>query len=330
MINTMFRLTFLGTSSGMPTKSRNVSGLAVECLTRGLSKAAPWILVDCGEGTQQQLLKSALKPSDLMVICITHTHGDHCYGLAGLLSSLGLQGRKQPLTLIAPRAIHKLLDVYQQVSDFYLSYELKFIAIEDILATGYQMMLGSFCLAIDISVLSHRCASYAFGFELSGERHRLDVARLQTLGIPVQEWRKSAKLDPSLMIKEVLPKVRVVVAGDNDTPSLLKQTALQAVALVHEATYTQAIKDRVLAKMGTAFDPKHSSAKEVAEFAEVINLPVLILTHFSARFNTFEDINNPKPNMAHIRHEVSAYYHGECVLAEDFMQIVVDGAGVVY
>lgn len=103
----MFELTFLGTSSGVPTKQRNVSAVAVSLLGEqgGVGKNSPWILVDCGEATQHQLLHTKLKPSTLKTILITHAHGDHCYGLAGLLASLSMHGRTEPLTIIAPQAI---------------------------------------------------------------------------------------------------------------------------------------------------------------------------------------------------------------------------------
>jgi ribonuclease Z len=87
--------TFLGTSSGTPTKSRNVSGLA---LSAKMSK--PWYLVDCGEGTQHQILRTRYYLNNLKVIFITHIHGDHCYGLPGILAGASMAGRTAPLTII--------------------------------------------------------------------------------------------------------------------------------------------------------------------------------------------------------------------------------------
>ena len=96
----MFKLTFLGTSAGMPTKYRNVTSLAVQ---PGLSR--DWWMVDCGEATQHRLQHVPLTVHDLAGICITHVHGDHSYGLPGLLASAAMGGRKRPLVLIAPRAV---------------------------------------------------------------------------------------------------------------------------------------------------------------------------------------------------------------------------------
>ena len=93
-------ITFLGTSSGVPTKNRNVSGLAIK-----KQDSKSWFLVDCGEGTQQQLLQTKLSLKYLTAICITHVHGDHCYGMPGLLATTAMSGRTEPITIIAPEGI---------------------------------------------------------------------------------------------------------------------------------------------------------------------------------------------------------------------------------
>ena len=90
-------LKFLGTSAGVPTKNRNVSGVALR-----ESKGKGWYLIDCGEGTQHQVLHTKLSFHSLKAIFITHVHGDHCYGLPGILASAGMGGRKAPLTIVAP------------------------------------------------------------------------------------------------------------------------------------------------------------------------------------------------------------------------------------
>ena len=90
-------ITFLGTSSGVPTRSRNVSSVALKLTQRG----EVW-LFDCGEGTQHQLLRSDVKISQITRIFVTHMHGDHVYGLAGLLASCGLAGSGQPIEIYGP------------------------------------------------------------------------------------------------------------------------------------------------------------------------------------------------------------------------------------
>jgi len=112
-------IVFLGTSSGVPTKTRNVSATVVK---RQDKKA--WFLVDCGEGTQHQILHTKLALNHLSAIFITHVHGDHCFGLPGLLASASMSGRTEPITVIAPTEIKSFILSSQKVSDTFLTFEL--------------------------------------------------------------------------------------------------------------------------------------------------------------------------------------------------------------
>ncbi|HEY4542163.1 MAG TPA: MBL fold metallo-hydrolase, partial [Noviherbaspirillum sp.] len=96
----MMEIQFLGTSAGTPTKTRNVSALAIRSLD-----SRSWYLVDCGEGTQHRILHTRLSLRSLGAIFITHVHGDHCYGLPGLLASAGMHKRTDELSIIGPLAI---------------------------------------------------------------------------------------------------------------------------------------------------------------------------------------------------------------------------------
>src|SRR6476661_6051531 len=115
----MFKLTFLFTSSGVPTKNRNVTALAVQT---GLNR--DWWLVDCGEATQHRLQHVPLSVHELAGICITHIHGDHSYGLPGLLASASMTGRTRPLILIAPLALKAWLDATLLHTELYLPYPI--------------------------------------------------------------------------------------------------------------------------------------------------------------------------------------------------------------
>ncbi|MDH2272797.1 ribonuclease Z [Moraxella porci] len=330
----MFELTFLGTSSGVPTLRRNVSGLAVSLLAKShqTGKSTPWILIDCGEATQHQLLRTPHKPSMLQAILITHMHGDHCYGLMGLLASLAMHGRTSPLPIIAPPALGELLDAFIRLTEMNLSYEIDFIDIHSVLDTGLVLELSDeLSLEIDIHPLSHRCDSFGFGLTQIHRQKKLNTAKLSLDHIATRHWGSILKSDtPSLSIdgRTVLvadylhlneTSQKIVIAGDNDTPSLLTDAVKGAVMLVHEATYTQAVMDKILAK--GVFDPKHSSAKMVAKFARDAGVPCLVLTHFSARFMLFDDPDESTPNMGHIRHEAESSYEGKLILASDLMVV---------
>src|SRR5215216_163387 len=108
----------LGTSSGKPTLKRNVSALAVV-------REGEWLLFDCGEATQMQISRAGLNPSRLSAIFITHLHGDHFNGLAGLLSTMGLDRRARELVLVGPHGIREYLDTLARLKILFVNYPLK-------------------------------------------------------------------------------------------------------------------------------------------------------------------------------------------------------------
>ncbi len=353
----MLKLTFLGTSAGVPTKQRNVTALAIECLnphTSGVQqgsrqqntqskKSRPWVLIDCGEGTQQQLLHTKLSLHQLAAICITHVHGDHCYGLPGLLASAAMSGRREPLTLIAPKAIATLLDAITATTELYLPFALDFIAIEEVLAEQGDTNKVNISLSdqhqldIDITLLSHRVASHAFGITQTISRRILNTDKLVADGIPASAlWGKlqqgedvttedNRQLHSVDYVDNEIQRTRIVVAGDNDTPNLLSEAVVDADLLVHEATYTHEVMMAIQAR-NPDYDPMHSSAHVVGIFAQKMNLKNIILTHFSARYQNFDNPDSETPNMAYIRLDAQSVYQGNLWLAEDFAQYTVDGA----
>ena len=363
----MLQLTFLGTSAGVPTKQRNVTALAIECLNpyqanskqHSISqnkRSRPWLLIDCGEGTQQQLLHTKLSLQQQLAICITHVHGDHCYGLPGLLASAAMSGRTEPLTIIATKAIEKLIEAVSLTTDLYLPFAIEFIAIEDILSNENRNFnqensknvtvhsngkiaidLGSQQLNIDITPLSHRVPSHAFGITQTISQQLLNTEKLKANGIAagklwgeLQQGRdvcteQGQQLLSADYVHEEKLQTRIVVAGDNDTPACLSTAVQEADLLVHEATYTAEVLTRIKSK-NLEFDPMHSSAEQVAKFAEDSGINNLILTHFSARYQSFDNPESSTANMSHIRLEAESSYQGNLWLAADFAQYLVNGA----
>ena len=349
----MLKLTFLGTSAGVPTKQRNVTALAIECLNPYSSgagrqqnkKSRPWVLIDCGEGTQQQLLHTKLSLHQLQVICITHMHGDHCYGLPGLLASVAMSGRTAALTIIAPKAIATLLEAITVTTELYFPFAINFMAIEDLLFEPSDEHKGEVTinldhqhqLVIDIHPLSHRVASYGFAITETISRRTLNTEKLTAAGIPASAlWGRlqqgedvvtedGRKLYSADYVDNDSQRTRVVIAGDNDTPEYLSAAVVDADLLVHEATYTHELLNKIQAK-NPDFDPMHSSAQLVGRFAQENSLKNLILTHFSARYQSFDNPNSNTPNMAHIRLDAQSTYAGNLWLAADFDHYVVNGA----
>ena len=304
-------LLFLGTSAGVPTKARNVSATAVI-----EASGSQWYLVDCGEGTQHQLLRTPLSIRDLRGVFITHVHGDHCFGLPGLLASAGMSGRTQPLDLILPAALHDWLRLGLAASDTFLPFELRLLAVEQ---------LTDWCsdtLRVSTVQLSHRVPSVGYVFTELNPEPRLDVQRLDAEGIPRGPlWGELAKGHSGEHAGRVLhgrdylrasrPARKVIVCGDNDSPELLAEVAKGADVLVHEATFTQPIIERSGATFG------HSSAAQVARFAETAGVRNLVLTHFSARYQP-----DPRrsPCIDDVREEALAQYSGNLTLARDLQR----------
>ncbi|WHI47460.1 ribonuclease Z [Microbulbifer sp. JMSA004] len=310
---------FLGTSSGTPTKQRNVSGI-------GLleSRKKNWYLIDCGEGTQQQILHTSLSLSRLKAIFITHKHGDHCYGLPGLLGSSGMQRRTAPLTLIAPRAVYDWLLSTQKITELYIPFDLSFIPVEDL----PQIDIGQF--TITTTQLSHRVPSYAYSFTERYIETTLDTQRLLSCDIPKGPlWGKlKAGIDivchgkaysaANFIQKPRLPR-KITICGDNDKPELLKNTCNNSSVLVHESTYAKNMSAKA-SRVG------HSFSTQIASFAESMSIPNLVLTHFSTRY---QKEPNAQCSIEKIRSEAQSIYRGQLFLAEDFMHLKLAESGLL-
>lgn len=314
--NNMLHFTFLGTSSGVPTLSRNVSALAIRN-----SKNKDWILVDAGEGTQHRIQQAKLSLQNLVAICITHVHGDHCYGLVGLLASAGMNARTAPLTIIAPKEIQQWIEVTAQLTDLHLPYPINFIDVNE--AAQIQQITDE--LSIQAHRLSHRVPSFAFSIIVQYTQKKLDTQALIQLGVAKGKvWGdlqqgldvqfNEQTLKATDFTQTQTQRVQAIVGGDNDHPELLAQACQDAQLLIHESTYTQAVLDKV------GSGPMHSSVKIVAEFAQQQGLINLILTHFSPR-------HQDNAGQQAIADEVHQYYQGNFYLADDFDQFTLDVTG---
>ena len=176
----MLKLTFLGTSSGTPTRQRNVSGLAVQTVL-----GADWFLIDCGEGTQHRLLQTPLSLHDMAAVCITHVHGDHCYGLPGLLASAGMGKRSKPLKLIAPLPVWEWFEATRRLTDLHLPYEVEHVDIE-----SQALVYEAPGVSIERHMLRHRVPSHAYRVQVETRRVRLKADALRATGLPAgPAWR---------------------------------------------------------------------------------------------------------------------------------------------
>jgi ribonuclease Z len=314
---------FLGTSSGTPSKSRNVSALALRSL--GASRAARhWVLVDCGEGTQHRILRTPWSLHDLAAIFITHMHGDHCYGLPGLLASAGMLNRTAPLTLVGPAPLWPFIQGVMQTTELGLPFAIEFV---DVTRLEDADVLPD--LLVRATALSHRMPSWGYSFTERQVERKLDTAKLEAGGVArglawgeLQHGRE-VRLDDGRVLQPgdwLLPgrkPRKVIVGGDNDRPELLIDEARDAEVLIHEATYTE----EVLKKVGPG--PQHSSARMTALAAARAGVPNLVLTHFSPRYQEGQG----SPSMMDIDREAREAYGGQLFLARDFDRYLLDRQG---
>lgn len=302
-------LTFLGTSAGVPTRKRNVSALALRPLQSG-----NWTLFDCGEATQHQILRSSLSLYRLERIFITHLHGDHLYGIFGLLASRGMLMCDAPLELYGPPGIKMMVETVGRLSQLTLPYDLSIRELEP----GERLHFPHH--TVTVIPLSHSITSYGYCWTDEERPGAFDPREARRLGIPegplygkLQRGESievaGKTISPESVTGPPRPGRRIAVAGDNDRPELFAECG-KLDLLIHEATYLQKDFEALSRKF------KHTTARQLGEAAAHMGVRHLIATHFSPRYGT------PEQMKAFIR-EIREVYTGKLTLAEDFLRIVV-------
>jgi ribonuclease Z len=277
------RITFLGTSSGTPTRTRNVTSIALQLPQR----AGLW-LFDCGEGTQHQFLLSNLRLSQLDKIFFTHLHGDHLFGLVGLLASRSLRGGEIPaVTLYGPTGLKEYVESTLHYSYTHLGHDIEVQTVKPGIIFEDEEFIVS-CLP-----LKHRVESYGFTITEREQTGRFLVEKARELGItpgPLYGKLKNGELvtlpDGRLIDgKELVGPPRrgrkIVYCSDTIYCQNAIELARGADVLIHEATYTAT--DEELAVRG-----QHSTALMAAKVAREAGVKTLIITHFSPRYEADE------------------------------------------
>lgn len=273
-------ITFLGTGAGIPSKERNVTGIILNLI----QEANQLWLFDCGEATQHQILHTALKPRKISKIFITHLHGDHIFGLPGLLSSRSFLGGNDTLIIYGPTGIKQYVETSLKISDSHLSYPIEYVEFEQ---AGIIYEDESFL--VEVTALNHRIESFGFSVTEKEKPGELHVTKLKALGImpgpiyrQIKENECTVTTDGQVIHRKDFlgePKrgKKVVIFGDTTYMPTKKSFIQHANLLVHEATFDANKND--LAK-----NYYHSTTTEAATLAKDAEVKMLILTHISSRY----------------------------------------------
>ena len=270
------KLLFLGTSAARPTAERNVSALV---LTRG----GETLMFECGEGTQRQMMRYGVTFA-LNEVYFTHFHADHFLGIIGLVRTLGLQGRTEPMRLTGPRGAAKLLGQALALGVERAVFEVEIVEVEP----GQVLPRDGY----DLKVFGVEHGGGAVGYALVEHDRlgRFDPDRARELGVPEGPlWGKlqrgqtvqledGREVSAETIVGAPRPGRKLVYSGDTRPCAATIEAARGADLLVHEATFGEEEKDR-------ARETGHSTAHEAAEVARLAGVRRLVLTHLSARYS---------------------------------------------
>lgn len=278
------QLTFLGTSAGSPTRDRNVTSMALR-----LDNGRVW-LFDCGEGTQHQILKCDIKPTKIDKIFITHFHGDHWYGLPGLISSLKIHGRTEPIEVYAPPGLEQVMSSIYQLSDSRFPFSINYFVTSHLEESW--VMENKFKVRACPIVHSIPCFAYIVeqpdlpgsfliddlrrqGIDDINVVHKLangEDAKVGDLVLKSQDFRGESRRGK-----------KIVLLGDTCDASSISDYCYAPDWITHEATYDRSLEEKAL-------QFKHATAAMAGSLAHRLEARNLILTHFSGRYHSDSEI----------------------------------------
>ena len=313
------KIHFLGTSAGTPTPERNVTALGF--MARGWKN---WWLFDCGEGTQQRLLRSSLSLPRLDKIFITHLHGDHCYGLFGLLTSRGLMsGSDDPVHIIGPKGIRELVETVLRLSYVHFPKPVTFTEF-----TEEGVVLEDDEFTVRVVRLSHDVPSWGYVLQEKDRPGTFLLDKAREAGIPSGPLFGQLKQGKTITLEdgrefkgsdfigEKHAGRRVIIGGDNDKPERFGKYLEGADIFIHESTHTEE------AMKSLSFRSRHSTAKRVAVCAEESGVKNLVLTHFSPRF--YSRPREGSYSIKDIENEAKENYEGNLHLAMDYDELILE------
>ena len=276
----MFDVIPLGVGSAIPTRDRHLAGTIVRREGRS-------VLFDCGEGSQLQLVRGNLTRGRLDAICITHLHGDHLYGLPGLVTTLALLERDDPLTIVGPSGLEDVVRAMPGLQNDWLPFDLSFVALED--GFEHEVVYQDEHVTIEARPIEHRVFCAGFRYQEKERPGSIDGHAAREAGV-TEGWQYEAlkrgeavdlegggTLAPDGLVGPPKPGASFAYVLDSTPCEGGRALARDADLLMHEATFTDEHQARAL-------EVGHSTARQAAEVARDAGAKRLLLTHFSARY----------------------------------------------
>lgn len=273
-----FEVTILGSSAALPTLNRNSTAQFVTCQNRH-------ILIDCGEGTQLQMRKFGVRFQRLDVILISHLHGDHFFGLVGLLSTMRLLGRDAKLTIVCPKGLPQIINQQLEIGFTKLDFDINYIEL-----TGKESLtvFEDKAIRIETFPLKHRVPTNGFIIHEKEKERGMKKEMLDHPLLKIEYIHRLKKgLDIELSSGELLKSVdftdetaaanSYAYCSDTAYWETLVPAISGATTLYHEATFIEQHRDLAKATF-------HSTAIQAAKIAQMANVKQLLMGHLSARY----------------------------------------------
>ncbi|MCI5055287.1 MAG: ribonuclease Z [Flavobacteriales bacterium] len=302
-----FEITVLGSGSALPTLSRNPSAQILNINER-------LILVDCGEGTQVQLRKANIKFQRIDLICITHLHGDHYFGLIGLLNTMELLGRKKHLKIISPKGLKEILTLQMKYAKSYFNFSIEYIEVNQ---DSDHLVFEDDHISVKKLPLKHRIECYGYRFDEKPKSPNIEKDAITRYEIPFSEIPNIKKgkdyvdkrgniIKNEKLVSKPKPSWSYAYCSDTMFNEELVDHLKGVDLLYHESTFLDSEKDRAK-KTG------HSTASQAAEMANLCDSRALMLGHYSIRYM---DLNK-------FKEEAAMVYQGPIILSDSGTKILI-------
>jgi ribonuclease Z len=279
-----FEVTILGSSSATPIYNRNPSSQVLNINER-------LFLIDCGEGTQQQMLRFGIKASRIDNIFISHLHGDHYLGLVGLLSSLHLNGRKKTLSLYAPAPLKEIIELQLKYSETELQYPINYVFTNP---ENPAVIHENQDITVETIPLDHRIPTTGFLFKQKKRNRKLIKEKAEELNIPIEYYTAIKKGNDYTANNGTIYKNDILTTAPEPPKSyaycsdtIYNERYFKQISnvdlLYHESTFLNDMLDRAQSTF-------HTTALQAGRVALTVGAKKLALGHFSARYKTLDEI----------------------------------------